>query len=298
MATEATETTTTEKTDDAAARAAEKAERHRMERERIAAELEQERKARAELEARMREIEEVRKKEELARMQPDERVQAQINALQAQVQGAQAALAAERSVMEQKFRAMEMVAYRERALRSVPQDMPQELLSFVSGGTPEEIDTNLNQVVGAYKAILDRAAKSSAPTPPARPENAVPAPPPNPAFVPAVTGGSYPVAVNPVTVQEASANSVETEMLTSEDSIRSGKYGEVRDQLHAMLRKMGAQGAVGTAPRQWTTAPQPPQTVGAPPPAAPAQTQAQPADARAAAVAAYMSRFENTPPAQ
>jgi hypothetical protein len=277
--------------DDAATRAA---ERLRMERERMAVELEQERKARVELESRMREYEETRKKEELARMQPDERVQAQINALQAQVQGAQAALAAERSVMDQKFRAMELVAYRERALRSVPQEMPQELLSFVSGGSPEEIDQNLNQVVGAYRAILDRAAKPQAPV---RPEMAVHAPPPNPAFVPAVTGGSYPVAVNPAPVPEASAPSVDTGMLTAEESIRSGQYGQVRDQLHAMLRKMGTPGNVGTAPRQWTTAPQPQAThpAGAAPPAPP--HQAQP-NARADALAAYMSRFASTPPAQ
>ena len=221
---------------------------------RMQAELERERQERAALEVRLARIEKEREEAELKAMQPDERVHRQISDLSAQVQKSQEQMRQQQLFFEGQLRAMNLVAYRERALRDLG-DIPESFTSFVQGADEKSIDLAVDQVRRAWKDVQERLVQRTVPAPVESQEadmqvpQGYAAPPPNPAYpmppqMPqAVPQGGLPTATNPVPVSEAgpAAGGFPQDLrhLTSEEAVRSGRYsGEMREQLHRMIQQM------------------------------------------------------------
>jgi len=122
---------------------------------RMQAELERERQERAALEVRLARIEKEREEAELKAMQPDERVHRQISDLSAQVQKSQEQMRQQQLFFEGQLRAMNLVAYRERALRDLG-DIPESFTSFVQGADEKSIDLAVDQVRRAWKDVQER----------------------------------------------------------------------------------------------------------------------------------------------
>ena len=229
-------------------------ERYRKEREKLLAEMDAERKARADLEGQLKRIEEERKQADLARMQPDERVQAQIQELQNNVSKTREQLEQERLFFSNQLQAMKLVAYRERALRDVGSDIIPEM---VNGGSEEEIDQALEMSKATYNRIASSLKKQFQGSAEAASQNASVAhvmQQANPHYVSPQQDGVLPTVTNPIPVSESyGPATMDVREMTSEQAVRSGKYGgEVREQLHRMLQAMpGYRGDPSSAPRSF-----------------------------------------------
>jgi hypothetical protein len=227
-------------------------ERLRAERAKLSAELDAERKARADLEARMAKAEEDKRLADLARMQPDERIQAQLSALEAQVRTEREARAAERAASDARFRAAELSAYRERVLRSQP-NIPASMTPWVTGSSEDQIDQSMAEVSAMFQDLQRQFSH------PVRPAEAVAAPPPNPAYpqVPQTQVSGYPTPVNPLPVTEDAGNvGMDIKSMTSEQAVRGGMYsGEMRAAMHKIIQQQQYQGNMGSAPRNWQQSP-------------------------------------------
>lgn len=225
---------------------------------------EQAARAKAEAEAKKRADDVSRLEAELARRDKEKEdlrvaalpVQEQMNERMKQIDHQLAQERAERARMateyQQGFRSLELVAYRERAVR----DVPPQVARFVRGNSEEEIDQSVDHAKRLYdELVAELKAKVQAETAPSAPAQAPilyaqPVPPPNPAYV------AFPTVTNPLPVTESTVQPLSIRELTSEEAVRRGRYsGELREQLLAQVRGVPYQGSVGSAPRQWNQVP-------------------------------------------
>jgi hypothetical protein len=231
--------------------------------------LERERAARKELEDRMKAAEDRAKEAALAALPIEQQNAARLRDLEqnlAQERGARLALEQSSAL---QIRQIGLVAYRERALR----DVPAEVHDLVAGGSEEEIDQAVDGARNVYsrlesrlRAQLEQEHASRQPPvtqPPHAGPQGIPAPPPSPHYVPppspqaAAGANGFPTPTNPLPVTEGSAQPIEMSELTSEQAVRSGRYGgEMRESIHRAIRgNTRYPGALGSAPRHWASNP-------------------------------------------
>lgn len=218
-----------------------RAEAARKERDAWQAKMTEERKAREDLEAKLSKIEEERKEAAMKKLPPDERIQAQIRELQEAYQKTAKQLENERLFFNNQIQAINLVAYRERALRDAGQEVIPEL---VVGVSEAEIDAALDASKSVYKRVqAEFAAKYGRPLPGNDFNGSIPLN--NPAYPVSSNDANagLPTPINPVVVQGLPQGEMPMDIkdLTSEEAVRSGRYsGEMRRQLHGMLKSMGA----------------------------------------------------------
>lgn len=254
----------------------------------------------ASLEQRLNQIEKEKRDAEMRALEPMERVSREVQELSTQLQHSRAQSAAEAAALRHQIRATELVAYRERALRAVGDDIIHEM---VGGNSEQEIDQSIDMARSEFarvservraKAEADIAARYAAQggQPPA--QQYVPvyqAPPANPHFVQqgsVAPGAGFPTPTNPLPPTEASPGD-DVRELTSEEAVRSGRYGgEIRERMLKQIKQGGAQAMqMGSLPRHFvhqnhTQMPggvQQPQGLQTPPVAHPQHTQQQGAPA-------------------
>lgn len=248
-----------------AAEAADRARREEKERQRK--ELERLQKERDDFAARLKEKEEAERQAQLAAMQPDARVQAQLQDLQNQMLERDKAAAKKIRALEQHSRAMELTGYREMVLRKYGDEIIPDV---VVGNSEEEIDQSAEAAHQAYVGIYAKArqqVQASLPQemqPQMIPVPVVQAPPPNPAYVhqPYAQQAYFPTAVNAEPVASADPGQVDLKDLTSEEAVRSGRYsGEQRAQLMNQMKRMSGVQNLGSSPRYYGQQPSAPMHV-------------------------------------
>jgi len=263
----------------AAARAEGATKAREEEQAKLRKKIEKEEKERKELQAErdaqkaeLDKLKAAEKERERAGMKPDERVQAQLRDLEEEVRVAKAAAQTAKDEGAARFRAAELVAYRERVLRQYGDQIISQMV--VAGPNETVIDESAKQAhefwktnIGAVKAhyeaqIAQLQGQQPAAQPGAQPPG-VPAPPANPALPaqPDLSQG-FPTATNPQQVVETQGPDLS--QLTSEQAVRSGAYsGEVRAQILANLAGQQNPGMpLGSLPRHMV--PSQPQTVNMP----------------------------------
>lgn len=218
-----------------------RAEAARKERDAWQVKITEERKAREDLEVKLAKIEEEKKEAAMKKLPPDERVQAQIRELQDAYQKTAKQLENERLFFNNQIQAINLVAYRERALRDAGQEIIPEL---VMGANEAEIDAALDASKSVYKRVqAEFAAKYGRPMPGSDLSGSIPMNNPSFPMVSNDANAGLPTLVNPVAVQGLPQGEMPMDLkdLTSEEAVRSGRYsGEMRHQLHSMLKNMGA----------------------------------------------------------
>lgn len=213
--------------------------------------------------------EEMRQRE-LAGMQPDQRVQAQINDLTSRLEQQAREAQQQQSALQAQLRATTLAAYRERAIRAYGSQIIAEM---VTGDSEAAIDSSAHQAHQAWVNMMNsmrtqiqqELGRNAVVTPAQVPQQPqfVPQPlpqavlpPPNPAYVqpmmvPPGSQVGFPQPVQPLPVADASAAPFDIRQLTSEEAVRNGRWsGELREQVLAQLRR-GQPGAVnlGSTPR-------------------------------------------------
>lgn len=211
------------------------------------------------------EIERQRRAAELESMRPNERQAVELQEAVTRAAQAEAALEAERTANEQRQRGWMLTAYRERVIREYNGELfPQT----VQGNTEAEMDAAALASHQAYKAEVARiraviAAELAATSPvpaatPASPAPPVAIAPHNPAYVAPVAGSpQFPTVANPEPVTPASNAPMSIADLTTEEAVRSGRWGgEVRQQAIAQLKAMTPNHQpLGYSPRMQPAAP-------------------------------------------
>lgn len=224
----------------------------------------------AELEARLRAAEEKEKAAKLAAMQPDERMRTQMEDFQRQLAERDQRAARQQQEFMNAIRARDLVAYRAVVLSKFGD---QIIADMVQGNSEAEIDEAADAAVRAYKDIYGKAeqavqAKLAAQAPQQTqapqyvPVPVVAAPVQSPYYpAPPPPGYAWPTVPNAASVAEADAGQMDVKTMTSEEAVRSGRYGgELRQQLLQQARRMPPGGAVGYQPRyQPGQQPMPPQ---------------------------------------
>jgi len=221
--------------------------------------LDDEKSAREGLERQLKDKEEADKQAKLNAMPPDAQIQARFSSLEQEVARERGARLSLETNSTQQIRRLELLAYRERALRDVPVDVHH----LVAGQSEEEIDSAVDAAVETYQK-LEAKFRGAAQTAQAGQPGGVPqvqqvpvvaAPPPSPYYTqqPIVMGpGGFPTFTNPVPVPAPEGPGEQPlSELTSEEAVRSGRYsGELRATLLGKI-KGGARypGAMGSVPR-------------------------------------------------
>ena len=205
---------------------------------------------------------------ELNSMKPDERHRREMEMLRHQMQETARAAQEANAQALQRIRQAELYAYRERKLREAGDGIFEPL---VGGNSEQEINESIELARAEYKQLETEFRKkfeaelSRQPQPtipyvynpqtgtyaPATAEYGVPVPPPNPAYAYAQPAppGSYPTPQNPIPPQQTPITP-DIKYITSEEAVRNGKYGEMRQQLLAGLRgQAAAPTPAGVAPR-------------------------------------------------
>jgi hypothetical protein len=215
------------------------------------------------LEARLTDMDNARKAAEEAGMKPDERLNARMNQLEATAQAAVAQANATEQAAMARIQAAENFAYRERALRMAGPDIIPEL---VGGSSPQEIDDSIEVARAEYRRMEQlfyqrfQQQHQLAANPPQGAYNmqfqpvqqpGVAAVPPNPAFANPGVPGVFPTMTNPEPVAE-SGSPLNLRDLTSEEAVRSGRWGEIRQQILGGFNRTPYQGNIGSAPRHMT----------------------------------------------
>lgn len=206
------------------------------------------------LQKQIDELKAAERKRELEGMKPNEQVQARLSDLESQLKAERDAKLALETGTKAQFRAMELVAYRERVLRTYGDQIIPEM---VGGNSEEEIDRSAvsahkryGEIVGGIREQAERELQARLA---ASQQSGNPAPPPNPAYPAPAShqngAGGFPTPTNAQPVAEQSMPSVAE--LTSEEAVRSGVYsGELREQLHRQLRGLQNPGVpLGSHPR-------------------------------------------------
>jgi hypothetical protein len=248
-----------------AARASAEAAAAKASKERQAAEAQiaQERAGRESLEAKLAQLEKDRRDAEMRALEPTQRVEREIQDLNARFQQREQHYASETAALRQQMRATELVAYRERVLRAVGEDVIHEL---IGGANEQEIDQSVEvaraeyaRVSASIRAKVEADVASRYATTQGQPtQQYVPVyqqPPANPHFVQQGTqapNAGLPTPTNPLQPTEAAPEQNMKE-LTSEEAVRSGQYGgEVRARMLAQLKRGGGQAVqMGSLPRHF-----------------------------------------------
>jgi hypothetical protein len=207
-----------------------------------------------------------------ATLPPDQQYQARMAELEANQRRIQEQAAEQIQGLNQRIRYSELALYRTTALKEAISHGAGLIESLVGGSSEEEIDASIEVAKAEYSRIYSTveqsvaaryqsqiaAQQASTPQPPPMVvQQQVPVyqqPPQNPAYVPQPPpGGGYPTApaaFQPVPMTDAT---VSVSDVTTEEAVRSGKYGgAVRDQLMRQMRQgSGAPpGPLGVQPRQ------------------------------------------------
>jgi len=214
---------------------------------------------------------------ELTRMRtqtlpPDQQYQARLAEVEASARRIQEQAQTQVSELHQRIRAGELALYRSTAIREAATTGQHLIESLVGGGSEEEIDASIEVARAEYARIYStveqqvaaryqqQAAMTQQPPPVVvqQPIPVYPAPPQNPAYVQQPPmGGGYPTAPGalPPTPMVEGGPAMVSEF-TTEEAVRSGKYGgAVREQLMRQLKMTagaspGTIGALGVQPRQ------------------------------------------------
>jgi len=246
--------------------------------------LADEKKAREELEAKLVAKEKAEKEAKLQQLPPDQQVQARMTEMEHQLAQSRAQIVEVQRQSAEHVRRVGLVAYRERALR----DVPEEVHNLVFGDSEEDIDRAVDNARRTYAELEAKLAQrfagatqqngaalqsQHAPHAPqftqqgfpqhpgaAQPQFVQPAAPPSPYYVPPVppqyaqAPGMFPTPTNPLqTPDPTQQGEMNLSELTSEQAVRSGRYGgEMRDRIHGALKgQMRYPGALGSQPRHW-----------------------------------------------
>jgi hypothetical protein len=230
------------------------------------ADLDRVNKERDDLEARLKKIEDDKKAAELAALPKDQQVIARLASMESELARERGERLQAEQTYQQSLRQVGLVAYRERALR----DVPEEVHNLVQGQTEEDIDKAADEACNVYvnletklRTQLQQDYSQRYPAPPGGQPQGVPAPPQSPHYVappsPAygVPQGGFPTATNPLPIPaDGGGPPDDLGTLTTEQAVRSGRYGgELRNQIHDRLKAgMRYQGNLGSAPRHWSQA--------------------------------------------
>ena len=217
------------------------------EKKKLYSSLENEKNQRIEMQKRLEALESEKKSAELEALKPNERFSRQLSELEGQLKRSAEQASQDRQQYAQNVRAMELMTYRERVLRAYGDQIIPEM---VGGNSEQDIDYSAKvsheqwlQMTNRIRQQVDQEyqLRFGAPT-------GVPALPPSPYLPPpAVAGGGFPASTNAQPVAEGNPTSLRT--LTTEEAVRSGRYGELREQIHDNLRGMQSPGALGSLPR-------------------------------------------------
>jgi hypothetical protein len=226
--------------------------------------LEEANAARESLQARMDAKDKADKERERQALPPDQQVVARMTEMEHGLAQARAETARVREEATHQVRQVGLVAYRERALR----DVPEHVHAFVGGNSEEEIDASVDQAVQTYTSVEQKirqdleqrfAQGQQSPQTFQQPGYTPMAPPPNPAYVQPVPQyyaqqAGFPTATNPPQMPDPSQGQPDVTEMTSEQAVRSGRYGgEVRERIHAAMKAQNRYpGSLGSAPRHWS----------------------------------------------
>jgi hypothetical protein len=231
--------------------------------------------ARDSLQARMDAADKAAKEAARSQLPPDQQVLSRMTELEHDLAQTRAQVVQVQADATHQVRQVGLVAYRERAIR----DVPEEVAHLVYGQSEAEIDQAVDDATKTYRDLEAKFAQKYEqyvpPTPPAyqppqhfaQPQGYVPAQPPqNPHYVPPVppqyaAQGGFPTPTNPLPIPDPSVAGEQANVteMTSEQAVRSGRYGgEMRDRIHAQLKGNARYpGSLGSAPRHWSAGQQP-----------------------------------------
>lgn len=199
------------------------------------------------LAAKLDEEEKRRKEKELAALPQDQRTLHRLSDLEQQIARQQAEYARDTSNHQAQIRRLGLVAYRERALR----DVHPEMHDLVNGDDETSIDNAVDRANATHRQITEKirqefaAATQQAQQAQLPPVPLVPQMPvaPNPAYVapmyaqPGAPLG-LPTPTNPQQVVEGDPTSVDLREFTTEQAVRSGRYGgEMREKILASVSR-------------------------------------------------------------
>lgn len=266
-----------------------------------------------EMEAQLRQREEEARRAALATLPPDQQVVERLRMLEESNRILAQQRIEDARIHGEQIRQMGLVAYRERALR----DVPEEVALLVDGNSEDEIDAAQQRALEAHNRIVAATEARLRAEFEAGQRGALPGAPPTVQHVPVVVSqprtphvvappppdGGYPSVNNGVNPPAPGTEEVSIPEMTTEEAVRSGKYGgEMRKQILARVQNGGRYiGQLGAQPRHWsqqqaqaqpvphTTLPdgvQQPTGLPTPPAQNPQVQQPSAADLRAAALAA------------
>ena len=194
----------------------------------------------------------------------EQRFAAQLQSIQMDLGKAREENQAIRAEAQQSVRQLGLTAYRERALRDVPEEV-HDLVVF--GPDETSIDLSTDRAIASYQTmearLREKIQQQYAATPPVQGpygQGLIAAPPQNPAYIQPMPyqGAGLPTYTNPQPVAESGEPGREDiHAMTTEEAVRSGRYGgEMRERILQQFRGAQYPGQLGTAPRHWAT-PQP-----------------------------------------
>jgi len=239
------------------------------EKKKLYSQIEREKQSNHDLRTRTAALEQELQEQKLAKLPPDEAYKERLAQLEAQNRRLTDEANTARIQAEQRARAAQVLAYRERAIRGARDNGRGIVLEMVVGSSEEEIDRAIELSAAEYRRIEDRIREQLAAEMAQRhqqqfvPTQYAPQPPQNPAYVPQQQfqpGAGMPQVVNPAPVTEQGPPTApDISALTNEHAIRSGIYGgETRAHLLAQIQRMGnpQSTTVGNFPRSWSPAQQ------------------------------------------
>lgn len=244
--------------------------------------------ARQNLEGQLAERDRRDRERERQQLPVDQQVMVRLSEVESTLAQERAAIAQERAQNQEAVRKVGLVAYRERALRDVP---PEVHHMVVLGKSEEEIDASVDLAVAAYEDFAQKMSAKFVAAPgvngPVHLQQAAPhqphaqhygqqapyyqgqpvpyvqqvQPPANPAYVPPVPQyaqqqGGFPTPTNPLPVPDPSMGPGEVDLsgMTTEQAVRSGRYGgEMRERILGTLKGQARYpGSLGSNPRHWS----------------------------------------------
>ncbi len=216
----------------------------------------------ADFEARFNAAEADKKAADLAQQPVEEQFRQRFNAIEQRLADERTARQIEVASAKAETQAYHLIAYRERVLREAGEEV---VPSLVGGSTEEEIDESVEISKREYATVAARIAKRfqvavpppvevTVEAPPPQARGGVEAPPPNAAYTaPPTSGGGFPTPTNALPIGVDPTQQEDVKEFTSEESVRSGRYGgDLRRQALEQVKRMASGGAgkgIGNFPR-------------------------------------------------
>lgn len=212
------------------------------------------------LKSRLEEMEAANREAELEALKPSERQAVEFRELQNRLEEERRTSTEATKRLQAQLRATELTAYRERAIRG---HAGQLIAEMVAGSSEEDIDASVERARQAFSELQQSIRQSLQAEYEARlqgSQSSVPQAsiPQNPAYIPppAASAGppQFPTVAAPQPVAEAMPSAIQLSELTSEEAVRSGRYGgELRQQILAQLQHGQAGAQLGSSPRHLAT---------------------------------------------